>query len=120
MEANVGQIVGIGLSVGLPLAGGVVGILRWSICRNIAEMDKKLTTALERIDTLYQKHDDLRRDTISRTDCSTCRRECQERVVLSNQAMQVWMQRLEDKLERLVMMVANLHNGQGGVQNGLK
>ena len=119
MEASVTQIIGIGLSVGAPLAAGVVGILRWSICRNIAEMDKKLTLALERIDTLYQKHDELRREVVVRTDCAVCRRECQERLVLSNQAMMTWMQRLEDKLERVVMMLANINNGQGGVKNGL-
>lgn len=118
MEASVAQIIGIGLSVGVPLAGGVVGALKWSICRNIAEMDRKLTEALERIDTLYQKHDELKQSAISRADCAACRRECQDRVVMSNQAMMTWMQRLEDKLERIVMMVANLNNGQGGVING--
>ena len=115
MDISIPQVLGIGLSVGVPLAGGVVGILRWSICRNIAEMDKKLTEALEKIDNLYQRHEDLRRDVVMRTDCTTCRRECQERLVLSNTAMMQWMQRLEDKLERLVMMVANMNNGQGGV-----
>ena len=115
MDISIPQVLGIGLSVGVPLAGGVVGILRWSICRNIAEMDKKLTEALEKIDNLYQRHEDLRRDAVMRTDCQTCRRECQERLVLSNNSMMQWMQRLEDKLERLVMMVANMNNGQGGV-----
>ena len=115
MEISVAQVIGIGLSVGVPLAGGVVGVLRWSICRNIAEMDRKLTEALEKIDTLYQMHETLRREVTLKTDCATCRRECQERLVASNQAMMTWMQRLEDKLERVVMMIANMNNGQGGV-----
>lgn len=118
MEISVAQVIGIGLSVGVPLAGGVIGVLRWSICRNIAEMDKKLTEALEKIDTLYQMHEALRREAVMRNDCATCRRECQERLAASNQAMMTWMQRLEDKLERLVMMIANMNNGIGGVNNG--
>lgn len=112
------NVIGMGVSIGVLGAGLIAAVLKWSLGRNLADMDKKITEALEKIDTLYQMHESLRRDVTLKTDCAVCRRECQERLTLSNQAMMTWMQRLEDKLERLVMMVANLNNGQGGVPNG--
>lgn len=119
MEASVAQIVGIGLSVGAPLAAGVVGVLRWSICRNIAEMDRKLTEMGDKVDKLYQRQEVLQRESISRSDCAVCRRECQARIEADGKAMIDWMRRVEDKFDKLLMMVANLNNGQGGVKNGL-
>ena len=112
------QVISMGVAIGVAGAGLIASVLKWSIGRNIEAMDKKLTEALEKIDTLYQMHEALRRETVMRADCTTCRRECKERLVASNQAMMTWMQRLEDKLERAVMMLANLNNGQGGVKNG--
>lgn len=112
------NVIGMGVSIGVLGAGLIAAVLKWSLGRNLADMDKKITVALEKIDTLYQMHEGLRREVTLKTDCASCRRECQERLTLSNQSMITWMQRLEDKLERLIMMIANLNNGQGGVTNG--
>lgn len=112
------NVIGMGVTIGVAGAGLIAAVLKWSLGRNLADMDKKITVALEKIDTLYQMHEGLRREVTLKTDCASCRRECQERLAASNRDMIVWMQRLEDKLERIVMMVANLMNGQGGVPNG--
>lgn len=113
------NVIGMGVTIGVAGAGLIAAVLKWSLARNLAEMDKKITMALEKIDTLYQMHESLRREAVLRSDCTTCRRECQERLAASNNALVIWMQRLEDKLERLVMMVANMNNGLGGAKNGL-
>ena len=119
MEATVTQIIGIGLSVGIPLAGGVVGVLKWSICRNIAAMDKKITELDEKVDRLFQRQEDLRQLAMPRADCAACRTECNNRLAQYQRETLEWLRRQDDKLDRLVMMVANQFNGQGGIQNGL-
>ena len=119
MEATVTQIIGIGLSVGVPLAGGVIGVLKWSICRNIQAMDKKITELDEKVDKLFQRQEDLRQLAMPRVDCSVCRTECQNRMTTNQREMLEWLRRQDDKMDRVVMMLANIHNGLGGISNGL-
>ena len=53
-----------------------------------------------------------------KANCAACRKDCQDRLASGQRDMITWMQRLEDKLERVIMMIANANNGLGGVKNG--
>lgn len=105
------------------IAGGVLGLLRWSIVRYIKALDarfdaleERMDKTDERLDVLYQRQETLVRDATMKVDCAACRKDCQDRVAQNQRDMITWMQRLEDKLERLIMMIANINNGMGGVK----
>jgi hypothetical protein len=112
-------------TIAVAIAGGVFALMRWSIVRNIQALDARFDALEERmdktdarLDVLYQRQESQCREATTKADCAACRKDCQERMMVSNQAMITWMQRLEDKLERILMMLANVNNGQGGVKNG--
>ena len=73
----------------------------------------------ERLDTLYQRQENLQLQATTKADCSACRKDCQDRLTQNQREMLEWMRRQDDKLDRIVMMMANAHNGLGGVTNGL-
>ena len=109
----------------LTIAGGVLGLLRWSIVRYIKALDarfdaleERMDKTDERLDVLYQRQETLVREATMKTECAACRKDCQERLAAGQRDMVVWMQRLEDKLERVIMMIANANNGLGGIKNG--
>ena len=107
------------------IAGGVLGLLRWSIVRYIKALDarfdaleERMDKTDERLDVLYQRQETLVREATMKADCAACRKDCQDRLASGQRDMITWMQRLEDKLERVIMMIANANNGLGGVKNG--
>ena len=113
----------MGGTLATAIAGGVFALMRWSIVRNIQALDRRFDALEERMDKtgerlniLYQRQEALVRETTTKADCSACRKDCQDRVAQNQRDMITWMQRLEDKLERLIMMIANNHNGMGGVK----
>lgn len=81
-------------------------------------LEERMDKTDERLDILYQRQETLVREATTKAECSVCRKDCQDRLAANQRDMIVWMQRLEDKLERVVMMIANMNNGQGGVKNG--
>ena len=126
MSISLFQLVTMGVSIGGATALGAFGILKWSIGRNIATMDAKISEISgdiqilsAKIDTLYQKQADLQSQAVIKADCSACRRECYERSGTYQRETLEWMRRQDDKMDRILMMVANMNNGQGGVKNGL-
>ena len=126
MSISLFQVVTMGVSIGGATALGAFGILKWSIGRNIATMDAKISEISggiqilsAKIDTLYQKQADLQSQAVIKADCSVCRRECYERSGTYQREILEWMRRQDDKMDRILMMVANMNNGQGGVKNGL-
>lgn len=121
-----GQVVAFGVSIGGAATAGAFGILKWSLGRNIAAMDETMTEMKADIkdlsakfDTLYQRQENLQLQATTKADCTACRRDCQDRVAQNQREMLEWMRRQDDKLDRIVMMMANAHNGLGGVTNGL-
>lgn len=107
------------------IAGGVLGLLRWSIVRYIKALDarfdaleERMDRTDERLDVLYQRQETLVREATMKTECAACRKDCQDRLVSGQRDMITWMQRLEDKLERVIMMIANANNGLGGIKKG--
>ena len=108
------------------IAGGVLGLLRWSIVRYIKALDarfdaleERMDKTDERLDVLYQRQETLVREATMKTECAACRKDCQDRLASGQRDMITWMQRLEDKLERVIMMIANANNGLGGIKNGV-
>ena len=119
------QLAGMGGTLATAIAGGVFALMRWSIVRNIQALDRRfdaleerMDKTDERLDILYQRQENLQLQATMKTDCAACRKDCQDRLASGQRDMITWMQRLEDKLERVTMMIANANNGLGGVTNG--
>lgn len=110
------EVIGIGITVGLAGAGVISGMLRWSILRNIEKLDESMTELKAQVSSLAASLAQVREDGVTSVECTQCRRECGDRLVQYQQDILSWMRRQEDKSDRLIMMVANIHNGQGGVK----
>ena len=120
------QVAGALGGIALTVSGGVFALMRWSIVRNIQALDARFDTLEERmektsarLDTLYQRQESLVREATTKQECSACRRDCQDRLSQYQREILEWMRRQDDKMDRLLMMSANQHNGLGGVKNGL-
>lgn len=116
MEDAAMQIIGIGVTVGLAGSGAIAGVLKWSLARNIKAMDDKITALDLKVDELGKANAALREQSITSTECSACRKDCQDRLAGYQRDILDWMRRQDDKADRLLMMIANLNNGQGGVK----
>lgn len=110
----------IGVTLGLALGGVFAAVLRWSICRNIEQVDKKMDEVNNNINRLSEIVGDIRRTAVTTCDCQSNRRECQDRITANQADILVWLRRQEDKADKMLMMIANMNNGVGGVKNGLK
>lgn len=110
------EMMTVGVTVGLAGAGMIAGVLKWSIGRNIASMDAKITEMNEKLDELSRNHRELKDAAVTTPECSCIRRECSDRHATMNRDIIEWMRRGDDKFDRLLMMIANLNNGQGGVK----
>lgn len=116
MEDMTAQIIGIGVSVGLTGAGAIAGVLKWSLGRNLKAMDDKITDLTAKVDELNKANASLREASVTASECSTCRGECQVRLAGYQREILEWMRRQDDKADRLLMLMANAHNGMGGVK----
>ena len=103
------QIIGIGVTVGVSGAGAIAWVLKWSLGRNLKEMDAK-------IDELRAEVRSLKANSIDSAYCSACRSECQDRLATNQREILEWMRRQDDKADRILMVVANMHNGAWGVK----
>ena len=113
------EIISIGVMVGLAGAGVIGGILRWSILRNVETLDKKMDEIRASVADMGKSLTQLRSEAVTVNECAICRRECNERQVQYQQDILGWLRRSDDKADTLLMMIANLNNGMGGVTNGL-
>lgn len=116
MEDVTAQIIGIGVSVGLTGAGAIAGVLKWSLGRNLKAMDDKITALDLKVDELTKSNAALREQSTTSAECTLRRRECQDRLATNQRDILEWMRRQDDKADRLLMMMANAHNGQGGAK----
>ena len=114
------EVIGIGVTVGLAGAGVIGGMLRWSILRNVETLDGKMDEIRESVADLGKSLTQLRSEAVTVSECSSCRRECNERMTQYQQDILGWLRRSDDKADKLLMMIANLNNGLGGSPNGLK
>ena len=110
------EIIGIGVTVGLAGAGIIGGILRWSILRNIEKLDESMAEIKRQVSSLASSLAQVREDGVTGPECVQCRRECSDRQVQYQQDILAWMRRQEDKADKLLLMMANVNNGLGGVK----
>jgi len=119
MDATVWQIMGVGISLGVPISGAVFAIFKYSVGRNIAAMDKKFEALEVQVSEIDKKVDALNqsygKEGMTRVECQTCRKECSERMIAYQADILAWLRRQDDKSDRILMMIANVH-GQGGVK----
>lgn len=111
-----GEVIGIGVTVGLAGAGVIGGMLRWSILRNIEKLDDSMNELKRQVSSLATSLAQVREDGVTAAECSVCRRECGDRHVQYQQDILQWMRRQEDKADKLLLMMANVNNGMGGVK----
>ena len=110
------NVVAIGVTVGLAGAGLIGSVLRWSICRNIEQLDEKMEETKEIVAELAENLRQLRDSAITSPECMACRRECQDRLAAYQADIIAGLRRQDDKSDRLLMMIANINNGQGGIK----
>lgn len=111
-----GEVIGVGVTVGLAGAGVIGGMLRWSILRNIEKLDESMNELKRQVASLATSLAQVREDGVTVTECWTCRRECGDRNMQYQQDILQWMRRQEDKADKLLLMMANVNNGMGGVK----
>lgn len=120
MDATIWQIMGVGISLGIPISGAVFGIFKYSVGRNITAMDAKFEALEAQVGEIDKKVDALNqsygREGMTRQECQICRKECAERMVAYQRDILEWLRRQDDKSDKLLMIVANQHNGTGGVK----
>ncbi|HSW65273.1 MAG TPA: hypothetical protein VLH56_18475 [Dissulfurispiraceae bacterium] len=110
------EIIGIGVTVGLAGAGVIGCMLRWSILRNIEKLDESMSELKAQVSSLAASLAQVREDGVTTQECTQCRRECGDRQVQYQQDIMAWLRRQDDKADKLLLMVANVNNGLGGVK----
>ena len=111
-----GEVIGVGVTVGLAGAGIIGGMLRWSILRNIEKLDESMAEIKRQVSSLAASLAQVREDGVTTPECLQCRRECGDRQTQYQQDILQWMRRQEDKADKLLLMMANVNNGMGGVK----
>lgn len=110
------EAVGLAVTVGLAGAGVIGGMLRWSILRNIEKLDDSMTEIKAQVSSLAASLAQVREEGVTAPECSACRKDCTDRHMQYQQDILSWMRRQEDKADKLLLMMANVNNGMGGVR----
>jgi hypothetical protein len=115
------HILGVGISLGVPLSGAMFAVFKYSVGRNITAMDKKFEALEAQVDKIGKKVDEINqsygREGMTRVECRVCRQECADRSAAYQRDILEWLRRSDDKVDKLMMMLANVHNGMGGLNN---
>lgn len=120
------QVIGAGITLGCVAAGIVAAVMKWSFTRNVKNLDDSIAglrndfkVMSDKQQVITDRQHQMEMLAMSKPECAICRKECQDRL-LENQRIAIENDRIQNqKLDNLLMMMANLHNGMGGVQNGL-
>lgn len=114
-----GQVVAAAVTLCVGASGLVAAVVKWSFSRNVKILDESIAGLRNDFKTMSEKQHAMELLGMSKPECAACRRECQDRnaeyqrITLENDRIQ------NQKLDNLLMMVANAHNGLGGVKNGI-
>ena len=114
-----GQVVAAAVTLCVGASGLVAAIVKWSFSRNIKGLDDSIAGLRSDLKATIDKQHAMELLVVSKPECAACRKECHDRmteyqrIALENDRIQ------NQKLDNLLMMVANVHNGLGGVKNGI-
>lgn len=114
-----GQVIAAAVTLCVGASGLVAAVVKWSFSRNIKGLDDSIAGLRSDFKEMSGKQHSMELLSMSKPECVACRKECQDRmteyqrIALENDRIQ------NQKLDNLLMMVANVHNGLGGVANGL-
>ena len=113
------QVVALAVALGIGASGIVAATMKWSFSRNMKALDDTITELKREVKKVSDKQHSIELVTMSRNECVSCRKECQDRMV-EYQRVALENDRIQNqKLDNLLLMVANVNNGMGGVKNGL-
>ena len=114
-----GQVIAAAVTLGVSAAGIVAGVMKWSFTRNVKCIDDAIAGLRDDFKIMSDKQHSMEVLAMQKSECAVCRKECQDRLT-EYQRMAVENDRVQNqKLDNLLMMVANVHNGLGGVRNGI-
>ncbi len=113
------QVVALAVSLGIGASGIVAATMKWSFSRNVKLLDEAISGLREDFKKMNDKQHAIEMLAMPKVECTICRQECQNRIV-EYQRLVIENDRIQNqKLDNLLMMVANVNNGIGGVKNGL-
>lgn len=114
-----GQVIAAAVTLGIGAAGVVAGVMKWSFSRNVKSIDDAIAGLRADFKTMSDKQHSMEVLSMQKSECSVCRKECQDRLT-EYQRLAIENDRIQNqKLDNLLMMMANVHNGMGGIANGL-
>ena len=113
------QVVALAVALGIGASGIVAATMKWSFSRNMKTLDDAITGLREDFKKMSDKQHAIELLAMPKTECTMCRQECQTRI-MEYQRITIENDRIQNqKLDNLLLMVANVNNGMGGVKNGL-
>lgn len=100
----------IAITTGLCAAAScIVGvILRWSIIRNIKLIDTTIAGLVESNSKITEKQHAMELQSMPKTECSTCRKECQDRMADQYKMLLESNKDQNLKLDNLIMLLMGL------------
>ena len=119
-----GQVIAAAVALGIGAAGIVAAVMKWSFTRNVKSIDDSIAglrndfkLMSDKQQTITDRQHQMELLTMQKPECAICRKECQDRLTAQQQIM-IENDRIQNqKLDNLLMMVANVHNGMGGLNN---
>ena len=114
-----GQVVAAAVTLCVGASGLVAAVVKWSFSRNVKVLDESIAGLRNDFKAMSDKQHSMELLAMQKPECAAYRKECQDRmteyqrITLENDRIQ------NQKLDNLLMMVANVHNGMGGVKNGI-
>lgn len=118
------QVIALAITLSCAAAGIVAGVMRWSFTRNVKSLDDSIVGIRNDLKEMGDKQQvitdrqhQMELLTMQKPECAVCRKECQDRLTTQQQVM-IDNDRIQNqKLDNLLMMLANIHNGMGGLNN---
>ncbi len=114
-----GQVIAFAVMLGAGASGIVATVMKWSFSRNVKLLDDAISGLRADFKKMNDKQHEIEMLAMPKVECTICRQECQNRIV-EYQRLAIENDRIQNqKLDNLLLMVANVNNGMGGVKNGL-
>lgn len=122
-----GQVIAAAVALGISASGVVAAVMKWSFSRNVKSIDDSIAglrsdfkAMSDKQQVITDRQHSMELLAMSKPECAVCRKECQDRLAAQQQLM-IENDRIQNqKLDNLLMMMANVHNGLGGVKNGIR